>query len=116
MSLMSVNWPQRVTSQFLGAPSISTMNSSTNPSLSRYFSRRCCLQMSAVCFWRFLVPKPIAIIKLYKDPRVGQVLWSSDQKTLSVTRCNPIFPTCCLIGADVQHQGEADLFPGKGGE
>ena len=23
--------------------------------------------------------------------------------------------TCCLIGADVQHQGEADLFPGKGG-
>src|SRR6266436_2795721 len=22
----------------------------------------------------------------------------------------------CLIGADVQHQGEADLFPGKGGE
>jgi hypothetical protein len=24
--------------------------------------------------------------------------------------------TCCLIGADVQHQGEADLFPGKGGE
>jgi hypothetical protein len=25
-------------------------------------------------------------------------------------------PTCCLIGADVQHQGEADLFPGKGGE
>jgi hypothetical protein len=25
-------------------------------------------------------------------------------------------PTCCLICADVQHQGEADLFPGKGGE
>ena len=25
-------------------------------------------------------------------------------------------PACCLIGADVQHQGEADLFPGKGGE
>jgi hypothetical protein len=24
--------------------------------------------------------------------------------------------TLCLIGADVQHQGEADLFPGKGGE
>jgi len=24
--------------------------------------------------------------------------------------------TCCLIGADVQHQGEADLFPGKSGE
>ena len=24
--------------------------------------------------------------------------------------------TCCLICADVQHQGEADLFPGKGGE
>ena len=22
----------------------------------------------------------------------------------------------CLIGADVQHQGEADLFPGKGDE
>src|SRR5208282_1557293 len=22
----------------------------------------------------------------------------------------------CLIGADDQHQGEADLFPGKGGE
>jgi hypothetical protein len=22
----------------------------------------------------------------------------------------------CLIGADVQHPGEADLFPGKGGE
>ena len=22
----------------------------------------------------------------------------------------------CLIAADVQHQGEADLFPGKGGE
>src|SRR5712664_1455769 len=34
------------------------------------------------------------------------------------------YPTCFkfrfvsspLIGADVQHQGEADLFPGKGGE
>jgi hypothetical protein len=24
--------------------------------------------------------------------------------------------TLCLIGANVQHQGEADLFPGKGGE
>jgi hypothetical protein len=32
---------------------------STNPSLSGYFSRRCCLQMSAVCFCRFLVPRPI---------------------------------------------------------
>src|SRR5260370_34551198 len=59
MSLMSANWPQRVTSQFLGAPLLSTMNSSINPSLSRYFSRRCCLQMSAVCFCRFLVPNPI---------------------------------------------------------
>jgi hypothetical protein len=59
MSLMSANWPQRVTSQILGAPSISTMNSSTNASLSRYFSRRCCLQMSAVCFCRFFVPNPI---------------------------------------------------------
>src|ERR1700756_2552351 len=35
------------------------MNSSTIPSWSRYFSRRCCLQMSAVCFCRFLVPSPI---------------------------------------------------------
>ena len=24
--------------------------------------------------------------------------------------------TCCLVPADVQRQGEADLFPGKGGE
>ena len=59
MSLMSVNWPHRVTSQFLRGPSISTINSSTNPSLSGYFSRRCCLQVSAVCFCRFLVPRPI---------------------------------------------------------
>jgi hypothetical protein len=29
-----------------------------------------------------------------------------------VRRCMAL----CLIGADVQHQGEADLFPGKGGE
>jgi hypothetical protein len=43
---------------FRGA-SISTMNSSTNPSWSRYFSRRCYLQLSAVCFCRFLVPNPI---------------------------------------------------------
>src|ERR1700726_953355 len=35
------------------------MNSSTSPRWSRYFSRRCCLQMSAVCFCRFLVPNPI---------------------------------------------------------
>src|SRR4029077_2086992 len=34
------------------------MNSSTSPRWSRYFSRRCCLQMSAVCFCRFLVPNP----------------------------------------------------------
>jgi hypothetical protein len=34
MPLISVNWPQRVTSQLLGGPSISTINSSTNPSLS----------------------------------------------------------------------------------
>ena len=59
MSLISVNWPHRVTSQFLGWPSTSMINSSTSPSLSGYFSRRCCLQMSAVCFWRFLVPSPI---------------------------------------------------------
>src|SRR5262249_1746358 len=64
MSLMSVNWPHRVTSQFLAGPSISTINSSTNPSLSGYFSRRCCLQMSAVCFCRFLVPRPIVDLKL----------------------------------------------------
>ena len=38
---MSANRPQRVTSQFLGAPSISTMNSSTNPSLSRYTPMGC---------------------------------------------------------------------------
>ena len=42
-------------------PSISTINSSTNPSLSGYFSRRCCLQMSAVCLCRCLVPRPIYI-------------------------------------------------------
>jgi hypothetical protein len=54
MSFMSVNRPQRVTSQFLGAPSISTINSSTSPRWSRYFSRRCCLQMSAVCCCRLL--------------------------------------------------------------
>jgi Transposase IS66 family len=59
MSLISVNWPHRVTSQFLGWPSISTINSSTSPSLSGYFSRRCCLQLSAVCFCRFLVPSPM---------------------------------------------------------
>jgi len=59
MSLMSVNWAQRVRSQLLGGPSISTINSSTNPSLSGYFSRRCCLQMSAVCLCRCLVPRPI---------------------------------------------------------
>src|SRR5271157_1368557 len=69
MSLMSVNWPQRVTSQFLEAPSISTMNSSTNLSLSRYFSRRCCLQISAVCFCRFLVPNPIIVRRIFvQDP------------------------------------------------
>ena len=37
MSLMSVNRPQRVTSQFLGAPSISTINSSTSPRWSLVF-------------------------------------------------------------------------------
>ena len=56
---MSVNRSQRVSSQFLRAPSNSKMNSSTSPRWSRYFSRRCCLQMSAVCFCRFLVPNPI---------------------------------------------------------
>ena len=59
MSLMSVNRSYLVTSQFLRAPSTSKMNSSTSPRWSRYFSRRCCLQMSAVCFCRFLVPNPI---------------------------------------------------------
>src|SRR5271165_5997867 len=59
MSLMSVNRSQRVTSQLLRSPSNSTINSSTSPRWSRYFSRRCCLQMSAVCFCRFLVPNPI---------------------------------------------------------
>jgi len=56
---MSANRSQRVTSQFLPAPSNSKMNSSTSPRWSRYFSRRCCLQMAAVCFCRFLVPNPI---------------------------------------------------------
>src|SRR5208282_3304948 len=73
MSLMSVNRSQRVTSQFLPAPSNSKMNSSTSPRWSRYFSRRCCLQMSAVCFCRFLVPNPILCAEflyriLYRRP------------------------------------------------
>src|SRR5580693_3454951 len=69
MSLMSVNRSQRVTSQFLPAPSNSKMNSSTSPRWSRYFSRRCCLQMSAVCFCRFLVPNPILSAEfLYRIP------------------------------------------------
>jgi hypothetical protein len=59
MSLMSVKRSQRVTSQFLRSPSNSKMNSSTSPRWFRYISRRCCLQSSAVCFWRFLVPNPI---------------------------------------------------------
>jgi hypothetical protein len=50
--------PQPVRSQFWGGPSISTISSSTKPSLSGYFCRRCCLQSSAVCFCRFLVPRP----------------------------------------------------------
>ena len=56
---MSANRSQRVTSQFLRSPSNSKMNSSTSPRWSRYLSRRCCLQMSAVCFCRFLVSNPI---------------------------------------------------------
>jgi hypothetical protein len=40
MSLMSVNWPQRVTSQFLRAPSISTTNSSSSPLKKHDFNRR----------------------------------------------------------------------------
>src|SRR4029077_9822138 len=69
MSLMSVNRSQRVTSQFLPTPSNSKMNSSTSPRWSRYFSRRCCLQMSAVCFCRFLVPNPILCAEfLYRIP------------------------------------------------
>jgi hypothetical protein len=59
MSLMSAKRSQQVISQFVRSPSNSTMNSSTSPRWSRYFSRRCCLQMSAVCFCRFLVPNPI---------------------------------------------------------
>src|SRR4029077_333712 len=82
MSLMSVNWPQRVTSQFLGAPSISTMNSSTNASWSRYFSRRCCLQISAVCFCRFLVPNPIGDDL---NERLGA-------QSLTASDVSPIFP------------------------
>jgi hypothetical protein len=32
---------------------------------SRYLSRRCRLQVSAVCFWRFLVPSPMVSRKCY---------------------------------------------------
>ena len=37
IALISVNWSQRVRSHFWGGPSISTINSSTSPSLSGYF-------------------------------------------------------------------------------
>ena len=71
MSLMSVNRPQRVTSQFLAVPSISTINSSTSTRWSRYFSRRCCLQMSAVCCCRFLVPNPMLLPRIVTRTLVG---------------------------------------------
>jgi hypothetical protein len=54
-----------------GRPSISTMNSSTKASLSGYFCRRRCLQSSAVCFWRFLVPILICApqsLNLFRKP------------------------------------------------
>jgi hypothetical protein len=41
---------------------------------SRYFSRRCCLQMSAVCFCRFLVPNAILCAEfLYRILYAGDV-------------------------------------------
>jgi hypothetical protein len=69
-----------VTSQFLPAPSNSKMNSSTSPRWSRYFSRRCCLQMSAVCFCRFLVPNPISCAEfLYRSCRIMDHVGSGEQ-------------------------------------
>jgi hypothetical protein len=100
MRLMSVNWPQRVTSQFLGVPSISTINSYTNPSFSRYFSLRCCLQMSAVCFCRFLVPNPIGlktfgqVIGLFSNnagPFSSNVVLSSPSFSIYLVRKSGMF-------------------------
>src|ERR1700704_4400272 len=53
------------------------MNSSTKPSFSRYFSRRCCLQISAVCFCRFLVPNPMgdASTDVPEDGRLADLSW-----------------------------------------
>jgi hypothetical protein len=36
----------------------------SNSSRSRYFSRRYCLEMSAVCFCRFFVPNPIFVPRI----------------------------------------------------
>src|SRR5260221_9924676 len=85
MSLISVNRPQRVTSQFLGVPSISTINSSTSSRWSRYFSRRCSLQMSAVCFCRFLVPNPSSA-----PNRNG----SASRRQFRIIRHSEIWPIC----------------------
>src|ERR1700687_3184734 len=42
------------------------------------------------------------------NPTLSREPWDGNH----VRRCVAL----CLIGADVQHQGEADLFPGKGCE
>src|SRR5580765_1310141 len=63
MSLMSVNWAQRVTSQFLRAPSISTTNFPQAPVCRSIFSRKCCfanvcrLPLPALCSQSHNVPR-----------------------------------------------------------
>ena len=50
-------------------PSNSTINSSSSSPRSRYLSRRCRLQVSAVCLWRLLVPSPTVKILTESVPR-----------------------------------------------
>jgi hypothetical protein len=53
--VMRLYWPKET------PPSILPPGEGTwkPPGVSRYFSRRCCLQMSAVCCCRLLVPNPM---------------------------------------------------------
>jgi hypothetical protein len=65
--LTSVKLPHALISLFLPKPSTSEMYCSTSADWRLYFSRRCCLRTSAVCFWRFFVPKLIADIGMIAD-------------------------------------------------
>ena len=106
---MSVKFSQRVISRAL--PSTSRMYSSTSTIFSAFLRRRCCLQSSAVCLCRFLVPTLISCTwEIDQSKFVWHLLWINrnvcfDKFPPRSHICFVLTGVCLLTGLNRKFEG-----------